>query len=96
MGLRERGKVVEIKGNRIKLFFEGVIARRIPNTVLFLSTPSDIIFIGGEEPVFLERGTQRDVYLYTTRGTNKETRAKKGGQFALLEAIFGTKRVAGG
>jgi hypothetical protein len=95
MGLRERGKVVEVKGNKIKLFFEGVIAQRVPERIIFVSTLSDITFIG-EEPVYLERGTQRDVYLYTTRGTNKETKAKKGGQFALLETIFGTKRVAGG
>jgi len=96
MGVREKGRVVEVQGNRIKMFFEGVVSQRLPGRILFVSTPSAVIFTG-EEPIYLEKGTQRDVYLYTTRGRGGEKRTvKEVGEFALLEAIFGTKGVVKG
>ena len=95
MGLREKGEVKGVEGSRVRLLFEGVVGHRLPEQILFVSTPSALI-LTEEEPIYLERGTQRDVYIYTTRGTDRESRAKKGGQFALPEALFGRRRVKEG
>jgi hypothetical protein len=95
MGLREEGKMLEVEGRRMRLFFEGVVPHRVPKSILFVSSPSALV-LTGEEPVYLERRTQEDVYRYSCRGTSDENKAKRAGQFALLEAIFGERRVVRG